>query len=913
MNERSGNRRTVVRIAVLLSAVGVLVLEALAGVTVWGRVGQPFAGFAVYGTMTVDQLNQPYWTGVRAGLRPGDRIEAMEGEPVRSIEQLSARLRGVPEGSRLHYTVARGGQRFELPIRSMVYGKADFVNSFAVVAFTAIVFLLGGAAIAWFRPDAFGLGIYGFSLVVALNLGGGIELEWAQPWASEGMVTIPLATAALIHLAMVFPQPIGLLRRSTAWVLAPYATMAMLALLRLVPQAGATLEPLYRWLPFAAACVLLFAIRRALRVAASDIMRRRVRVVVWGLGLAVACYAVGFVATELGWMPPAPNSTFVLPAWIWIATLAVASARHDLFDLGLEARAELARVTLFAVTVMLYLAVFGAAAILLHRTIESADPWLPIVALLLAGVVVYEPLRWIARATVGLRRADASRSRVLRELSAEFASSLDRHAIESVVQRIPGRLALSRVGLYLEDGGVWRAMPAGEPLGAARPLAAALENRRAFVSIESLRDLDSEEHAEDCRRSFEALRLEGVVALRFRDRLVGMLGWSVMRRGGLLSAADLAVLTALANHVAVALENARAFERIRELEQKLSAQNVVLKEELLTQPGIGGLVGHSVALQRVFDWIAQVAPTDTTVLLRGETGTGKELVARAIHAASRRRDRPMVRVNCAAVPVGLLESEFFGHERGAFTGATARAIGRFELAEGGTIFLDEIGDLPMELQPKLLRVLQERQFERVGASRSIRVDVRVIAATNRDLEALVREGRFREDLFFRLNVLPIVVPPLRERSDDIPALVAHFLQRYAGKLLKPVRGVEERTLRALQGYRWPGNVRELENVIERAVVLASGDNLVIRDLAAAEGSDVPFRPLGEQLRDVKVRTIRRALSRTGGNQARAAELLGLQPSSLSRMMKQLGIRERDWRRSSSLGGARAAASGSNPT
>ena len=920
MSTSSAIGQSVVRAAVVGFALLVLGLEAVVGVSVWQRVGKPFPGFALYGTMTIDQLNQPYWTGIRAGLRPGDRILAMEGEPMHSIEDLLARVREVREGSRVRYTVSRGGQIFEASIRTMTYAKADFLNSFAVLAFTALVFVLGGGAVAWFRPDAFGLGIYGFSLVLALSLGGGIELEWAEPLASEGVMTIPLATAAIIHLAMVFPEPIALLRRSGWWALAPYAAMAPLVALRLWLATdheiwNALIDWLYRWLPFGAAFALLGAILRVRWAPSSEIVLRRARVVSWGATLAIACYAIGFLATEFGWMPPAPNSTFVLPAGIWIVTLAVASARHDLFDLGAQARAQLARVTVFALTAILYLAVFGVAVLVLQRTFETSQPWLPIVALLFAAVLVYEPLRWIARTVVGGRRSEASRTRELRELSAELASCLDPHAIELVVESIPARLGLSAVRLLLEDRGIWRTVPDGESVDAVRALAEALGAGRSFITTESVRDPGSEADGERCRRALETLGLAGVLALRSRDRLVGMLGCGRPRRGGLLSAADIAVLGALANHTAVALENARVFERIRELEKRLSAENVVLKEELLTQPGIGGLVGNSAALRGVFAWIDQAAPTDATVLLRGETGTGKELVARAIHAASRRRERPMIRVNCAAVPAGLLEAEFFGHERGAFTGAIARKIGRFELAEGGTIFLDEIGDLPMELQPKLLRVLQERQFERVGGTTSVRVDVRIIAATNRDLDSLVRQGRFREDLFFRLNVLPIVVPPLRERSDDIPALVAHFLQRYAGKMQKPVRGVEERTLRALQGYRWPGNVRELENVIERAVVLASGENLVIRDLAAAEIAGTGLPSLGEQLRDVKVKTICRALSRTAGNQARAAELLGLQPSSLSRMMKQLGIREREWRRSAAPSDEiRATASGSaNPS
>ena len=249
-------------------------------------------------------------------------------------------------------------------------------------------------------------------------------------------------------------------------------------------------------------------------------------------------------------------------------------------------------------------------------------------------------------------------------------------------------------------------------------------------------------------------------------------------------------------------------------------------------------MGHSPALRRVLKEIETVASTDSTVLIHGETGTGKELVARAIHNASRRGSNPFVKLNCAAIPPELLQSELFGHERGAFTGAISRRIGRFELANQGTIFLDEIGDLPLELQPKLLRVLQEREFERVGSNQPIHVDVRVLAATNRDLRMAVAAGAFRLDLFYRLNVVPIEVPPLRERLDDIPILVEHLVERYANKVGKRIGTIEKQTMQLLQAYHWPGNIRELQNIIERAVVLCDGNTLSV-DRRMADSRD-PF-------------------------------------------------------------------------
>jgi DNA-binding NtrC family response regulator len=280
----------------------------------------------------------------------------------------------------------------------------------------------------------------------------------------------------------------------------------------------------------------------------------------------------------------------------------------------------------------------------------------------------------------------------------------------------------------------------------------------------------------------------------------------------------------LLNAVEQAINRALHIEQLRHTP---AAEKPYGEGKLQRGTSFSEIVGHSTALGRVLREVETVAPTDSTVLIHGETGTGKDLVARAIHNASRRCSNPFVKLNCAAIPTGLLQSELFGHERGAFTGAMVRRIGRFELANHGTVFLDEIGDLPLELQPKLLRVLQEREFERVGSNRPISVDVRVVAATNRDLRAAVAAGTFRPDLFYRLNVFPIAVPPLRERLDDIPLLVEHLIDRYAKKAAKRIRTIDKRTMELLQAYDWPGNIRELQNVIERAVVLCDGETLSV--------------------------------------------------------------------------------------
>jgi formate hydrogenlyase transcriptional activator len=289
--------------------------------------------------------------------------------------------------------------------------------------------------------------------------------------------------------------------------------------------------------------------------------------------------------------------------------------------------------------------------------------------------------------------------------------------------------------------------------------------------------------------------------------------------------------------VALAIENMKAYEEIAALKARLERENVYLQEEIRTEHNFEEIVGSSPALLRALRKVERVSGTDSTVLILGETGTGKELFARAIHSRSARKSRPLVKVNCGAIPVGLIESELFGHVKGAFTGALQNRIGRFELADGGTIFLDEVGELPVETQVKLMRVLQEQEFEPVGSSRTVQVNVRVIAATNRNLDEAVRTGRFRADLLYRLNVFPIEVPPLRERKSDIPLLIAFYLTGFARRLGKPLTGFSRTSMERLFAYPWPGNVRELQNIVERAAILVQGQVLDLEAglLPQAEG------------------------------------------------------------------------------
>jgi transcriptional regulator with GAF, ATPase, and Fis domain len=380
------------------------------------------------------------------------------------------------------------------------------------------------------------------------------------------------------------------------------------------------------------------------------------------------------------------------------------------------------------------------------------------------------------------------------------------------------------------------------------------------------------------------------------------------------SSDSLATVQALVPQIALALENLFAFEQIEALKAQVEQERTYLIDEINTDRPADGLIGVSPALQQVRQRIAQVAGTDATVLITGETGTGKEVVARALHQASPRQGRALVKINCAALPAQLIESELFGHEKGAYTGAVERRIGKFELADGGTIFLDEVGELPLDLQAKLLRVLQEKEFERLGGNRVLTTDARVLAATNRVLEDEVRAGRFRADLYYRLNVFPIQLAPLRERPQDIEPLVQHYLVSLSKRLARPPRPIRPVDMAALLAYPWPGNIRELEHVLEQAIIVSQGAWLefggfaagpMLRALPAAatlpeplaspasgpliDSPDAPLKTLREQERDHILLALRRTGGRVSGAQG-AASILDINPKTLEARMKKLGIR-----------------------
>ncbi|HEY7220219.1 MAG TPA: sigma 54-interacting transcriptional regulator [Candidatus Binatia bacterium] len=407
---------------------------------------------------------------------------------------------------------------------------------------------------------------------------------------------------------------------------------------------------------------------------------------------------------------------------------------------------------------------------------------------------------------------------------------------------------------------------------------------------------DIEKFGSDIARRIldEGLKSGYVLPLISHGRPLGTLVVASMREEN-FPQRDAELLRNVANQIAIAVENSLAYRREVERANQLSEEKLYLQDEIRTEYNFEEIIGESSALKGILEELQTVAPTDSTILILGETGTGKELIARAIHHLSARRERTLVKVNCAAIPTGLLESELFGHEKGAFTGAIAQRQGRFELAHRGTLFLDEVGDISLDLQPKLLRVLQEQEFERLGSARTIHVDVRLVAATNADLAQKVAENQFRRDLYYRLNVFPILLPPLRERRQDIPLLVRYFAQKYARRMKKPIDTIPTKAMSALTEYHWPGNVRELENFIERAVILSRGADLQLPLAELKQRTKTPLLQSSNALATLEHAErdhIMRALSETNwtiGGPTGAAVRLGMKRTTLQSRMKKLGI------------------------
>src|SRR3989449_1501848 len=497
-----------------------------------------------------------------------------------------------------------------------------------------------------------------------------------------------------------------------------------------------------------------------------------------------------------------------------------------------------------------------------------------------------------------LRRQN-DRLQFLLKLTSRITSSLDlREVLRAIAANIRQVIQADLVTVSLPDGSSGQirvfAMDFPHGKGLIKEDLLVAPSAAAKKAMDTLKPvvLDSQESDNCVSGNAEGIRTQCIIPLVNRDRVLGLLCPSRTTETPFVPE-DVDFLSRASGQIAIAIENALAYHEISELKDKLAQEKLYLEEEIRSDSGFERIIGKSAALKRMLQLVETVAPSDSTVLLLGETGTGKELIARAIHDRGRRKDRTFVKLNCAAIPTGLLESELFGHEKGAFTGAITQKIGRLELADQGTLFLDEVGDIPIEIQPKLLRALQEREFERLGSTRTKKVDVRLVAATNRDLETMIENREFRSDLYYRLNVFPIRIPPLRERPEDIQLLVGYIAQKYGRRMEKHVESVPAAAMKKLATWHWPGNIRELENFIERSVILTHGSALQvpISELTNGAKGTPPVATHDASERDEILRVLKGARGKVGGPEGAAARL-GLKRTTLISRMNKLGINSR---------------------
>jgi len=530
-----------------------------------------------------------------------------------------------------------------------------------------------------------------------------------------------------------------------------------------------------------------------------------------------------------------------------------------------------------------------------------------------------------AMSTQGEFRHQKERLELLLNLTSKITSSLDlREVLRAIAANIREVIHADAVVVSLPDAasGKSRVIAVDFPHGKGavkeeRTITLSPANKKAIDTLKPV-VISTQEREELAAETYEIVAAEGIKAICLiplvnRGRVLGTL--SILRTTEApFFPEDVDFLSRASGQIAIAIENALAYREISELKDKLAQEKLYLEEEFRSEMGFEQIIGSSAALKHVLQQVETVAPNDSTVLLLGETGTGKELIARAIHDRSRRKQRTLVKLNCAAIPTGLLESELFGHEKGAFTGAISQKIGRLELADQGTLFLDEVGDISIEIQPKLLRAIQEREFERLGSTHTRKVNVRLVAATNRDLEKMIADREFRSDLYYRLNVFPIRIPPLRERREDIPLLVSYFVQKFSKQMQKKIEAVPTAVMKGLTGWDWPGNIRELENFIERAVILTRGSSLEpplgeLRKMdtdkttdfvhkeqkhIVEESSDSRIAKNGvaeeyaKKQREEIIRVLSACKGRVGGADGAAARL-GMNRTTLLSRMKKFGI------------------------
>jgi formate hydrogenlyase transcriptional activator len=913
-----------------LSAFGILlslVLVVSAYTSVFQFQGTVWPGFPVRvnSALSLPIFASPEVQADLLGTSLGMRVSHVNDTPVSSGKEVYALVGSMAAGTPVHYSVVDEftGESRTLQIPAQVFSQAVAYRVWMPFLGLGLLFM-GTLSLAVFaRPDLaapralfmVGLGVanqYCFALPLLY-----FAHDYGFWTAFFGFPTV----AGILILPLVFPVVRMPGRRFSQVAIAMIGLIAagfMLAELWL----GQSPSPEFFWVEL---------IRRGVLILGFILLLGNVAYTAWGHAdpgvrgqarmFLRGIFLAGFVLAGLRGLRAFGGDRFAYleplvlgtPLLIFSSSIAIGMSRYGLFGFGQTARRSLGRLSLFLISLSAGYIVFAFVEIFL----DTAEAWGIVfgLSLILMALVSIWPRAY--RSIEGLLEAvlvpERQRSRLALEAAAvEMARIRDAKQIGVFIERTLGDTL----------GASWVRCMIGRPGGPLREIVASEAGQTIDPPTELYQFVHSGGHLVTQPTAAPGGALSGAVgearrrdialiaSMPSRDGIGGAILCGPPRQSAPYTAADLALVKLLATAVAIALENARSWSEVHELRTRLEAENLFLRAEARSETGTSELIGDSPLLREVIAQIDAVAGTAASVLVVGETGAGKELAVRRLHRNSLRAGQSLVKVACAALPESLLESELFGFESGAFTGATQRRVGRFEVADGGTLFLDDVDTLPLSVQAKLLRAIQEGEIQRLGSNEVLQVDVRLVAATNRDLLAEVREGRFREDLYYRLNVVPIELPALRERKGDIPALVAHFADTLGPELGREVVEISSESLADLQRYSWPGNIRELRNVVERALVMGRGPILQFPEgfmvsqqadrtasvlyektpPAAQRGSgSIGSAPLKELLQSHKKRLIEEALAESEGNQAAAAKTLGVHRSNLNRMIKDLGV------------------------
>lgn len=907
---------------------------------------------------------QPGSVAERAGLQVGDQIRAIGGDTIESfIDLLKALKKERGMGEEISMEVLRGNDLVSFSLVAPSKGPSRFAQ---ISLFEALFGIFLATFVLLKKPHRReAIVFYLLVLVSSITVVGavnGIFLVDLPPLPYVWIALFPFSLPLLAHFLITFLKDKGI---STEWYsyLLLYLPPSILSLIYAVtyfhylqaPQEGlndaAILQrlidnSLYTYI-FWTGYWILFSILLVVSYNRAKTVREKKQFgwILMGGGLSLAFPIAALVQA----ITQGPSSFFysgmpisvLATSFILSVCLAFSIFRYRLMDIDLFFSRGVVYLLVGGIVIGLYFALVSLLSWTFHEVRGNPSHITLIVVTLLIATLV-SPIEKGIRHFVDRRfYRDRYRSQqVLQALNEKLTTLLKQEELlESVGETLNKAFPISHVAIFTRstiDGSFDQSYPK-VPDGTPPPNPGLLipgvliETRKPIVRFK----VENEEPNPEGPKSpllqhLERLNAELVIPLFYEKRLLGWIVLGEKRFRDLYSSEEMTLLSTLANEVAIALQNASAYEALKDshrkieelnktlqekvktiesqknqiltLQEELLKENVILKEEIREQSNFDEIIGSAPSMQSILKRIEKVAATNSSVLIRGESGTGKELIARAIHYHSPRKEKPFIKVNCAALSPGVLESELFGHERGAFTGAFTRKEGRFELADGGTLFLDEIGDIPLDTQIRLLRVLQEKEFERVGGKQTIKADVRVVAATHQDLETKIARGEFREDLFYRLNVISLEIPPLRERRGDIYPLVLHFMKKYNRETKKGFCQIEDAALEYLQSYSWPGNVRELENVIERAIVLGEGEILRKDDFVGSlrHPKGVPSidlfdecengaASLEERMRGLEKKMVEEALRKAEGNKTKAAKRLGMNRTTFLYKLKALGL------------------------